>query len=175
MRVRTSTPNVLARGPGRRWSRARLMGTVACSVSVTAAAVIMLGPDMAGATPKATKTVCHFHLLRQGSSPTDFGFADCPAPFGQGVQYDTFTMSPETPTTGTAVLKFKAYYDDGTVSGVWDAKYQLTSADSGIFRDKIHWTRGTGAFDHVRGSGTGIGTLNGLRSMITDTVNVTGS
>jgi hypothetical protein len=154
---------------------------IAWAITITAVAILGPGSGMAGAKEKKkTETVkCHISLIRQ-SSPTasapgeDFGFVTCSGPFGEGVQHDTFTLMPKTSSTGTATLKFKAYFDSGTVSGEWDATYVFTSATTGTFAQKVKWTSGTGAFKHVRGTGSGTGTQNGARSTVTQTIKVTG-
>jgi hypothetical protein len=155
--------------------------TIACAIAIMIAAVAILASgSQTAAAKKRKKTVsCTIHLLTQ-SFPTasapgeDFGFVDCSGPFGSGVQHDTFTLTPETATTGTAELKFKAYFDDGTVSGVWRADYEFTSGTEGTFVQKVFWTRGTGAFKHVRGTGSGVGQQSGNRGTITQSVTVTG-
>jgi hypothetical protein len=155
---------------------------IAWAITITAVAILGPGSGMAGAKERNRKTEtvkCHISLIRQ-SSPTastpgeDFGFVTCSGPFGEGVQHDTFTLMPRTSTTGTATLKFKAYFDSGTVSGEWDATYVFTSASTGTFAQKVKWTSGTGAFKHVKGTGSGTGTQNGARSTVTQTIKVTG-
>jgi hypothetical protein len=153
---------------------------IACAIAILAAGLVTAGGPPAAAKKKKTRTVtCTIHLQTQ-SFPTasapgeDFGFVDCSGPFGSGVQYDTFTLMPETATTGTAELRFKAYFDEGTVSGVWHADYEFTSETEGTFDQTVEWTRGTGAFKHVKGTGTGTGQQSGNRGTITQTVTVTG-
>ena len=154
---------------------------IACAITIVIAAVAILAPgSQTAVAKKKRKTVsCTIQLQTQSfpsaSAPgEDFGFVDCSGPFGNGLQYDTFTLMPATPTTGTAELKFKAYFDTGTVSGVWRADYEFTSATEGTFVQKVSWTGGTGAFKHVKGTGTGTGHQSGNRGTITQTVTVTG-
>jgi hypothetical protein len=151
---------------------------IACAITIVGVGISVPGAPTAAAKKKRTVS-CTFHLRTQ-SFPTatapgeDFGFVDCSGPFGSGVQYDTFTLTPETATTGTAELKFKAYFDQGTVSGVWNATYEFTSATEGTFEQTVTWTHGTGKFKHVRGSGTGTGTQSGNDGTVTQEVRVTG-
>lgn len=139
------------------------------------AGILAVGVGTSGASVSTTKITCHVSLTMQGApgvTGQDYGTINCPGPFGQGVQHDTFMLTPATQTTGTAMLKFKAYFNTGTVSGVWRASYKFTSSTTGDFTDKvIKWTSGTGAFKNVRGSGTGSGTLTGAHSL--DTLHVT--
>lgn len=83
-------------------------------------------------------------------------------------------MTPKTSTTGTAVLKFKAYFDTGTVSGVWHATYRYTNAKTAVFKQKVNWIRGTAAFKHVRATGTGIGVQRGFLGEINQILTITG-
>jgi hypothetical protein len=105
----------------------------------------------------------------------DFGLVECSKPFGHGVQYDTFRLMPKTSTTGTAVLRFKAYFNTGTVSGVWRATYRYTSSTMGIFKQHVTWDRGTGAFAHVRATGTSHGVQSGTHGTIDQVLKVTGT
>ena len=154
----------------------KLFALVLASVFVFAAAVAT-----AGATGAHTQKVsCHIDLFIQhyptASAPgQDFGLVKCSKPFGRGVQYDTFRLVPKTSTTGTAVLRFKAYFNTGTVSGVWRATYRYTSSTMGIFKQRVIWSRGTGAFDHARASGTSHGVQRGTHGTIDQVLTVTGT
>lgn len=153
---------------------------IAIAISVAAATVGLCAQAGIAKPPKNTLTItCNERLLIQ-SFPTqsapgeDFGTVSCSGPFGDGIQYDTFTLSPKTSTTGTAELRFKAYFDLGTVSGVWRATYEFTSPTTAIFDQSVEWAGGTGRYKHVRGTGAGTGVLNGNVGTITQRINVTG-
>ena len=156
---------------------------IAVATTIAAVAVLGTGAQAVMAKPakaKRTATItCNLRLLIQ-SFPTasapgeDFGTVSCSGPFGDGIQYDTFTLNPETPTTGTAELRFKAYFDRGTVSGIWRADYEFTGPTTAIFEQRIEWTGGTGKFKHVRGTGTGTGVQEGLIGTVTQTLQLTG-
>jgi hypothetical protein len=135
----------------------------------------------AGAGGSGTRKItCHVESHIQtfptaSAAGTDFSFVNCPAPFDHGLQYSTFRMTPKTPTTGLAVLKFKAYFDTGTVSGVWRANYRFINSTTGVFKQRrVAWTSGTGAFKRVRATGTGHGVLHGMFGKITQVLTVTG-
>lgn len=139
----------------------------------------MVAASQSAAKPTKTKKVtCHIMLIQQhapsASAPgEDFGIVNCSGPFGKGVQHDTFTLMPKTQTSGNALLKFKAFFDTGTVSGVWRATYQFISATTATFTQrKVEWTRGTGAFKNVKGTGSGTGLLNGNLGTITQTLSI---
>jgi hypothetical protein len=155
---------------------------ITCSATAAGAclaAALILAPGAQTAAPKKKTITCNMRLQTQ-SFPTasapgeDFGHVRCSGPFGRGVQYDTFTLTPMTPTTGTAELKFKAYFNTGTISGVWRADYVFTSETMGTFVQRVSWTKGTGAFRRVRGTGTGMGTQDGMRGTVDQRIRVTG-
>jgi hypothetical protein len=159
--------------------------TKAIAVALAIATAAILGPAAQAGMAKAAKAkktetvTCDVRLTTQ-SWPTatapgeDFGTISCTGPFGDGIQYDTFTLNPETDTTGTAELRFKAYFDRGTVSGIWRADYEFTGPTTAIFEQRIEWTGGTGKFKHVRGTGTGTGIQEGLTGTVTQTLQLTG-
>ncbi|HET7047056.1 MAG TPA: hypothetical protein VFI54_02205 [Solirubrobacteraceae bacterium] len=143
-------------------------------------AVVMSTPagTAAGANSSGTKKVrCHVedHIQEfpTASSPgTVFSFVRCPAPFGHGIQHATFRLTPKTSTTGTAVLRLKAYFDTGTVSGVWRATYRYKNAKTAVFKQKVKWTGGTGAFKQVRAKGTGTGVQRGFLGEINQVLTI---
>jgi len=150
-------------------------------VVLLAAVVISTSAGAAhGANGGGTKKLkCHVedHIQKfpTASSPgTVFSFVRCPAPFGHGIQHATFTLTPKTKTTGTAVLRFKAYFDTGTVSGVWRATYRYRNATTAVFKQKVNWIRGTGAFKRVRATGTGVGVQRGFIGEIDQVLTITG-
>jgi hypothetical protein len=154
---------------------------VACgALSACALATLAVGTDTVSAHSGSTERLTLHVSVRILNFPTasapgvDIGFDKFPAPFGRGLQYDVFKFIPKTSTTGQAILKFKAYFNTGTVSGVWHATYRFTSPTAGIFKQKVIWTAGTGAFKAVRATGTGTGTETGMHGKITQTVTVTG-
>jgi hypothetical protein len=154
---------------------------IGSAVLLSAVAIATPAAAEAGVSGSGTKRIkCHVESHIQtfptvSSVGTDFSFVSCPAPFGRGLQYSTIRMTPKTPTTGMAVLKFKAFFDDGSVSGVWRATYRFTNATTGLFKQKeVSWTSGTGAFKHVRATGTGSGVLRGTLGEINQVLTVTG-
>jgi len=158
--------------------RARAIG---CAVLLAAVVISAFAAAAIGATGSVAKTIkCHVedHIqnVPTASSPgTDFSFVRCSAPFGHGLQHSTFRMTPKTSTTGLAVLRFKAYFDTGTVSGVWRADYRFQSATTAVFTQRqVTWTSGTGAFTHVRATGTGRGVLHGNLGEVDQVLRVTG-
>lgn len=156
------------------------MKAICCAAALSAVVISMSDVAAVGADASATKKIkCHVedHIQKfpTASSPgTVFSFVRCPAPLGHGLQHATFRLTPKTSTTGTAVLKFKAYFDTGTVSGVWHATYRYTSKTTALFNQKVKWTRGTAAFKHITATGTGIGKQRGFLGEINQGLTVTG-
>lgn len=89
------------------------------------------------------------------------------------MQYDTFTLKPTTTATGRAVLEFKAFFDAGTVSGVWRAGYRFTTATMGVFKDG-HLDRRHRRVPARASVGAGSGVQIGPKSTVDQTVTVTG-
>ena len=152
---------------------------------VSLASASLTGPDgnnhfyRANAARAAGEVKCHVedHVQKfpTASAPgTVFSFVDCPAPFGHGLQHATFRLTPKTSTTGTAVLRFKAYFDTGTVSGVWHATYRYTNPKTAVFNQRVNWTTGTGTFTHVTATGTGIGVQRGFLGEIDQVLTISG-
>jgi hypothetical protein len=148
-----------------------VLSTVAISVHTAAAA----GANRSGTKEIKCHVVSRIQMSPTKSSPgTSFDFVSCSAPFGRGLQYSRFRLTPKTSTTGTAVLHFIAFFDTGTVSGVWRASYRFTNPTTGLFKQEVTWASGTGALAHVRATGTGSGVLRGSLGQIHQVLRVTG-
>lgn len=154
---------------------------IGLAVLLSVAAITASAAVAAGANRGVTKKIkchveSHIQSFPKGSSPgTDFSFVNCSAPFGRGLQYSTFRLTPKTATTGAAVLRFRVFFETGSVAGVWRATYQFTDPSTGVFTQRqVTWGNGTGAFKHVRASGTGHGVLHGTLGQIHQVLTVTG-
>lgn len=160
----------------------RILMAVSGTLIVLGATLSMVSLASASLTSNAgqTKKVkCHVedHIQKfptRSSPGTVFSFVRCPAPFGHGVQHATFRLTPKTRTTGTAVLRFKAFFDTGSVSGVWHATYRYTDSKTAVFKQRVNWTKGTGAFAHVRATGAGVGVQRGFIGEINQVLTITG-
>jgi hypothetical protein len=148
---------------------AGLLSAVVISTSAAAAT----GTDVNGTKRIKCHVEDHIQKFPTASAPgTVFSFVRCPAPFGRGLQHATFRLTPKTSTSGTAVLRFKAYFDTGTVSGVWHATYRYTNAKTAVFKQKVTWAKGTAAFKHVSAAGTGTGVQRGFLGEINQVLTV---
>lgn len=157
--------------------RMKTMGGVVllAAAVISASAVAAAGASGNGAKKLRCHVEDHIQKFPTASSPgTVFSFVRCPAPFGHGIQHATFRLTPKTSTTGTAVLRFKAYFDTGTVSGVWHATYRYSNAKTAVFKQKVNWASGTGAFKQVKAIGTGVGVQRGFIGEINQVLTVTG-
>ncbi len=104
-----------------------------------------------------TNVTCSLALLAPGPpnpSGIQFGFVACPRPFGKGLHYDAYTVSPTSPGHGTIAGKFKNYFDRGTTKGTFALSFAATSPMNLAYTGTVTYTGGTGKFKHVKGSGT---------------------
>jgi len=132
----------------------RLLITALVSISA-----LLAGP-IAGASAKSQKVAklsCTLELFAQGMpnpSGIHFGFATCPRPFGMGVQYNSYTVTPTGPGKGTVAGTFKNFYSRGTASGTFALTFAATNPMNLTYTGSVAYTGGTAAFRGVRGSGT---------------------
>lgn len=134
----------------------RRMATLAIAATVMAGAVgVQAGA--AKSTSKSRRVTCDITLVTNAAptdvTGTDFGDITCNR-FGTGVQKDTFTLTPASPSEGSATGPFKQYFDRGTVHGTYAFTYKATSPTDISYTGTFKYTGGTGAFHGVRGSGT---------------------
>lgn len=125
---------------------------LACAAAIGALTVGVVTSAAADA-PKGSKVTCNFKLNSQAPPQAltgyDLGFASCPGSFGDGLQWDEFTVTPAPPNV-TVRGPFKDFFNRGTIHGSYELHATLTGTTaSGTF--KI--LGGTGAFEHVRGHG----------------------
>ena len=135
--------------------------------SIILTAVIAAGTltlVVAGGAPakseRRTTLDCSLSIFAQGPpqgtppSGIQFGFAECPRPFGRGLHYSAYTVTPSGPGRGTIAGTFKNAYNRGTAGGTFTLMFSATSPTNITYAGTVTYTRGTGAFSHVRGSGT---------------------
>jgi len=115
---------------------------------------LALGAVTAGAAQESSaKTLtCHLRLFAQ-SPPTalegfNLGFDNCPAPFGSGLQWNSFKVRLTSPTTAVVTGPFKDFFDVGTIHG----RFVLHGTQA-ITTGTVRFLGGTGAFKNVRGHG----------------------
>jgi hypothetical protein len=121
-----------------------------------AATLIVATATAAGAGPaKNVEVTCTLQtqtLAPPGASGEDFGTVDCPSAFGKGVQHDTLTVTPTSPTTATVIGPFKQFFDTGTIHGTVKLTASATSEGVVTYRGVAKLSGGTGAYRHVKGS-----------------------
>lgn len=114
---------------------------------------------LGGASAKGdtvTKLTCALALNAQGApnpSGIHLGFAKCPRPFGKGLHYNAYTVTPTGPGQGRIVATFKNYYNLGTARGRAALTFAATSPMNVTYTGTVTYTGGTGKFRHVRGTG----------------------
>jgi hypothetical protein len=124
--------------------------------SALVAALLVAAVTAAGAS--STKTVtCTLQLQTlapPGSSGgEDFGTVACDRVFGKGVQHNSkVTITPASPTTGTATGPFKQFFDTGTVHGTFKLAYSITPPSAVTYTGTATFSGGTGVYKHPRGS-----------------------
>lgn len=131
--------------------------TIATAVAAATAVALVPGGAVAAKSTKTKKLHCGLELIAQGKpnpSASHFGFARCPAPFGKGVQYNTYTVTPSSPTSGSVAGTFKNYYNTGTAHGTFALTFSATSPANVTYTGTVTYTGGTGAFGRVKGTGT---------------------
>jgi len=103
--------------------RRRLIITTALAAIATLA-MGSVGP--LGATAKSKRVAqlsCAFELYAQGPpqgvppSANSFGLVSCPRAFGNGLHYGSATATSTGDGQGTVAVRFKKYFDRGTISG----------------------------------------------------------
>ncbi|CAN5616675.1 hypothetical protein BH20ACT17_BH20ACT17_05900 [soil metagenome] len=128
------------------------------SAALVATTALALAP--AGGAAKSNKTTqlsCALELYAQGMpnpSGIHFGFVKCPSPFGKGLHYSAYTVTPTGMGTGTVAGTFKNYYNRGTTRGTVALTFAATSPKDITYTGTVTYTGGTGRFKHVKGSGT---------------------
>ena len=138
--------------------RRRLIVTTA----LLATAALAAGPATGAPakTNNAKQFTCAIEMYAQGPpqgtppSGIHFGFVTCPKPFGGGLHYNSYTVTPTGPGQGTISASFKNYYNRGTTTGTAELAFQATSPMDIAYTGTVTYTRGTGRFKHVRGSAT---------------------
>ena len=137
--------------------RRTLIITTAVLTAAAVAVPVAGAPAKAG---KAAKVRCTLQLTAQGppaGTPpvgVSFGLVQCDSPFGKGVHRGSAAMTPTRPGNGTIAVRFKNYYDRGTISGRIAGTFSATSPTNITYTGTVTFTAGTGAFKRVRGRGT---------------------
>jgi hypothetical protein len=158
------------------------------TTALVAGAALAIGAAT-GAPAKSAKKVaaltCGLEIFAQGPpqgtppSGIQFGFADCPRPFGHGLHYDAYTVTPSGQGQGAIDGTFKNYYNRGTASGTFAITFSTSTENPAnvTYTGTVAYTRGTGAFRRVRGGGTIMCTTTngGARKSCTVNSRLTGS
>jgi hypothetical protein len=132
------------------------MRLISCAGAALVAALVLTTATATGVgSPGNVKFTCTVHLQTlapPGASGEDFGTVACTPVFGEGVQHDTVTVTPTSPTTGTGTGPFKAFFDTGTIHGTMKLTASAAPAGVATYTGTIKISGGTGAYKHVRGS-----------------------
>ena len=124
---------------------------------VATIAVAAIPASGLSATSQKTKLRCSLQLFAQGApnpSGIQFGIPTCSRPFGTGLHYSSYTVTPTGPGQGTVAGTFKNAYDRGTARGTVAMTFTATSPADITYTGTLKYTRGTGAFRRLKGTGT---------------------
>jgi hypothetical protein len=135
--------------------RRYFIGTALIATAAVAAGPV--GGVPAKSKQKVTELTCTLENYAQGMpNPTliQFGFANCPKPFGKGLHYSRITVTPTGPGQGTATGTFKNFYNLGSAHGTASLTFAATAPGAVTYTGTVTYVGGTGRFGHVRGSGT---------------------
>jgi len=131
--------------------------TTIITTALAATAALAVGPVGGASAKKATQLDCGLKLFAQGQpnpSGIQFGFVTCQEPFGNGVHYDEYTVTPTSPGHGTIAATFTNSYDLGTTSGTAALTFTATGETSVAYSGTVTYTHGTGKFKQIAGGGT---------------------
>jgi hypothetical protein len=132
------------------------MQVIRFASAALAATLAVTTATAAGARParnaEATCTLQLQTLAPPGASGEDFGTVNCASAFGNGVQHDTLTVTPTSPTTATVSGPFKQYFDTGTIYGTVNLTASATPTGAVTYTGLAKISGGTGAYKHLRGS-----------------------
>jgi opacity protein-like surface antigen len=128
-----------------RFACAALLATLAGSTAAAA---------QAGPVKTVTCAVVLNNVAPPGLTGEEFGTVRCPSVFGNGVVHDTYTVTPESGTTGTVNGRYTEYFDEGTIRGTFKLAY--TISPQGVLSSKgtAKIAGGTGAFKRAKGKTT---------------------
>jgi hypothetical protein len=127
-------------------------------------------PTTPGPTAAARTITCKVALVATQppiDSADNFGTLTCSAPFGNGVQHDTSTITRTSRGAGSYTGGLKLFFNTGTLRGRY--KNDFTIANRTVtYTGTVRISSGTGAFQGVTGKGTITGTSSdGVRSALT--------
>lgn len=133
--------------------------TIIAAATVAATALVAAPVNsQAAKNEKVTTLACTLQLYAHAApgipSGIHFGLARCPAPFGDGVHFNEYTVTPTGPGTGSVAVSFKNFYARGTTHGTAAMTFTATAPGAITYTGTVTYTGGTGKFKHLRGTGT---------------------
>jgi hypothetical protein len=133
---------------------------ITTALATSAALALGAGTGASAKSKRVTQISCGLELSAQGPpqgtppTTTSFGLVSCPRPFGDGLHFGTSTVAPTGPGQGTFAVDFKKYFDRGTIRGSVAGTFAATSPTAITNIGAVTITGGTGAYRHVKGTGT---------------------
>jgi hypothetical protein len=127
--------------------------SIAVLTGLALSAALVFGLSSATAKPKAKHASCTVTLYDQ-SGPTattgfDFGFVTCPAPFGRGLQSDSF----RTTVGAGGIVTITGGYTEWFGFGTFHGRFKVTgTTTSTALNGTATIVGGTGAYKNAAGS-----------------------
>lgn len=138
--------------------RMRLRRTIITTAALAAAGLAAGASSNASSAKSTNSASCTLGVFAQGPPVNgmgiQFGLVACPRPFGKGVHYDTYTVTPTGPGHGTIAVRFRNYFDRGTRSGTVALTFAASSPTNITYTGVVTITGGTGAFRHLTATET---------------------
>jgi hypothetical protein len=129
---------------------------------VVAAATLAVYPSAVPAAP-ARHISCSLRtttLIEPGNTtvdPTatkghDFSYETCGQPLGRGVHVSSFSVAPQSSTTGTVTGHWESFFSTGTYHGTERVSVTVTSSTQVTYSGTATITGGTGTLSHAAGA-----------------------
>ena len=82
----------------------------------------------------------------------DFSYETCGQPLGHGVHVSSFSVKPQSSTTGTVTGHWKSFFSTGTYHGTERVSYTARSSTQISYSGTATITGGTGTLSHAAGT-----------------------
>ena len=84
----------------------------------------------------------------------DFSYETCGQPLGRGVHVSSFSVAPQSSTTGTVTGHWESFFSTGTYHGTERVSFTATSSTHVTYSGTATITGGTGTLRHAAGTVT---------------------
>lgn len=99
-------------------------------------------------------------LIEPGATTVDvnatkghgLAYETCGQPLGRGIHVDSFSVAPQSSTTGTVTGRYKSFHDTGTYHGTYRLTYTVSGSTHFTYSGTATITGGTGTLSHAAGT-----------------------